>query len=56
MPFYKIALRLVVLAVFSMPRLASADGFLDQLSCPRFSWTAICPTGGSHDEVQHEQD
>ena len=26
------------------------------LSCPRFSWTAICPTGGSHDEVQHEQD
>ena len=24
--------------------------------CPRFSWTAICPTGGSQDEVQHEQD
>ena len=29
---------------------------LDAMSCPRFSWTAICPTGGSHDEVQHEQD
>src|SRR5512143_3437670 len=26
------------------------------LSCPRFSWTTICPTGGSHDEIQHEQD
>jgi type IV secretion system protein VirD4 len=26
------------------------------VSCPRFSWTAICPTGGSQDEVQHEQD
>jgi hypothetical protein len=30
--------------------------YLYLLSCPRFSWTAICPTGGSHDEVQHEQD
>jgi FAD-dependent urate hydroxylase len=26
------------------------------LSCPRFSWTAICPTGGRHGEVQHERD
>lgn len=24
--------------------------------CPRFSWTAICPTGGIHGSVQHEQD
>jgi hypothetical protein len=23
------------------------------LSCTRFSWTAICPTGDRHDEVQH---
>ena len=29
---------------------------LQSVSCPRFSWTPICPTGGSHDEVQHEQD
>jgi len=26
------------------------------LSCPRFSWTAICPTGGRHDEIGHDQD
>ena len=26
------------------------------VSCPRFSWTAICPTGGSHGSVQYEQD
>jgi hypothetical protein len=23
------------------------------LSCTRFSWTPICPTGNRHDEVQH---
>ena len=26
------------------------------VSCPRFSWTPICPTGGRYGEVQHEQD
>ena len=26
------------------------------LSCPRFFWTPICPTGGSYGEVWHEQD
>ncbi len=26
------------------------------LSCPRFPWTPICPTGGRYGEVQHEQD
>ena len=25
------------------------------LSCPRFSWTPICPTGGRYGEVQDEQ-
>ena len=25
------------------------------LSCTRFPWTAICPTGDRHDEVQHER-
>lgn len=24
------------------------------LSCPRIFWTPICPTGGIHDEVEHE--
>jgi hypothetical protein len=28
---------------------------LQALSCPRFFWTAICLTGGSNGEVQHEQ-
>jgi hypothetical protein len=23
------------------------------VSCTRFPWTAICPTGDRHDEVQH---
>ena len=27
-----------------------------RLSCPRFFWTPICPTGGSYGEVRHEQD
>jgi hypothetical protein len=26
-----------------------------RLSCPRFSWTSICPTGGRYGEIQHEQ-
>ena len=26
------------------------------MSCPRFFWTPICPTGGRYGEVQHEQD
>jgi hypothetical protein len=26
------------------------------LSCPRFFWTPICPTGGRYGEVQYEQD
>jgi putative transposase len=30
--------------------------FLRKVSCPRFSWTPICPTGGRYGEVQHEQD
>src|SRR5271166_4140495 len=29
---------------------------LGGVTCPRFSWTAICPTGGSHGAVQYEQD
>jgi hypothetical protein len=24
------------------------------VSCPRIFWTPICPTGGIHDEVEHE--
>ena len=27
-----------------------------RVSCPRFFWTPICPTGGSYGEVWHEQD
>ena len=30
-----------------------ADRFL---SCTRFPWTPICPTGDRHGEVQHERD
>jgi hypothetical protein len=26
----------------------------EMLSCPRIFWTPICPTGGIHDEVEHE--
>ncbi len=26
-----------------------------RVSCTRFPWTAICPTGDRHDEVQHER-
>jgi len=26
------------------------------VSCSRFLWTPICPTGGRYGEVQHEQD
>ena len=26
------------------------------LSCPRISWTPICPTGGRYGGVQYEQD
>src|SRR4051812_8213207 len=29
---------------------------LSAVSCPRFFWTPICPTGGSYGEVRHEQD
>ena len=25
-----------------------------RLSCPRIFWTPICPTGGIHDEVEHD--
>jgi hypothetical protein len=25
------------------------------MSCSRFPWTPICPTGGRYGEVQHEQ-
>ncbi len=25
------------------------------VSCTRFPWTAICPTGGRHDEVHQER-
>ncbi len=42
---------------------ASADAndqliasFHQIVSCPRFPWTPICPTGGRYGEVQHEQD
>ena len=24
------------------------------VSCPRIFWTPICPTGGIHDEVEHD--
>ena len=27
-----------------------------KVSCPRFFWTPICPTGGRYGEVQYEQD
>ncbi len=27
-----------------------------RLSCTRFLWTPICPTGERHGEVQHERD
>ena len=27
---------------------------LNGVSCPRIFWTPICPTGGIHDEVEHE--
>jgi len=30
-------------------------GPLAPVSCTRFLWTAICPTGGRHGEVQHER-
>src|SRR5690349_10093194 len=30
--------------------------FAVRLSCPRISWTPICPTGGRCGEVRHEQD
>ena len=32
-----------------------ADGEALEMSCTRFSWTPICPTGDRHDEVQHER-
>ena len=35
----------------SRPRLME-----QRVSCPRFPWTPICPTGGRYGEVQHEQD
>ena len=25
-----------------------------EVSCPRIFWTPICPTGGIHDEVEHD--
>ena len=27
---------------------------LEGVSCPRIFWTPICPTGGIHDEVEHD--
>ena len=30
------------------------DSFDHPVSCPRIFWTPICPTGGIHDEVEHE--
>jgi len=32
------------------------ERFGDCMSCPRFFWTPICPTGGRYGEVQYEQD
>ncbi len=34
---------------------ARLGAMLLELSCTRFPWTAICPTGDRHDEVQHER-
>src|SRR5689334_21067811 len=31
------------------------QGLRYKLSCSRFPWTPICPTGGRYGEVQHEQ-
>ena len=38
--------------------LAARDGeaLLEALSCTRFPWTPICPTGAGYGEVQHERD
>ena len=36
--------------------LAERGVVVSYVSCPRFFWTAICLTGGSNGEVQHEQD
>src|SRR4051812_47702964 len=30
--------------------------YILSVSCPRFFWTPICPTGGRYGEVQYEQD
>jgi hypothetical protein len=32
---------------------SGADAQQQQLSCTRFLWTPICPTGDRHGEVQH---
>ena len=40
------------------PVVACRDGVMSLsllvLSCPRIFWTPICPTGGIHDEVEHD--
>ena len=33
---------------------AATGALLLFVSCPRIFWTPICPTGGIHDEVEHE--
>jgi transposase len=33
-----------------------AHHLVEPVSCSRFLWTPICPTGGRYGEVQHEQD
>jgi hypothetical protein len=38
----------------SIQALERSQGYL--MSCPRFSWTPICPVGGRCGEVQHGQD
>ena len=35
-------------------RLYAEDLIVKIVSCPRIFWTPICPTGGIHDEVEHE--
>jgi hypothetical protein len=45
---------------FDIPKLEVWEAFKkvkanQGVSCPRFFWTPICPTGGRYGEVQHEQ-
>ena len=45
-----------ILRVWQVHRLDLAPDFLQiAVSCPRFFWTAICLTGGSDGEIEHEQ-